>query len=67
MVRFLSHLEIASALERALARADVPVNFSEGFHPKPRISFSGALAVGVEARLESRLWSSFPATSIRLT
>ncbi len=52
MVRFLSHLETASALERALARADVPVNFSEGFHPKPRISFSGALAVGVEARRE---------------
>lgn len=52
LVRFLSHLEIASAVERALARADVPVNFSEGFHPKPRISFSGALPVGVEARRE---------------
>ncbi len=52
LVRFLSHLEIASAVERALARADVPVNFSEGFHPKPRISFFGALAVGVEARRE---------------
>ncbi len=51
-VRFLSHLETASALERALARADVPINFTEGFHPKPRISFSGALAVGVEARGE---------------
>jgi radical SAM family uncharacterized protein/radical SAM-linked protein len=52
LVRFLSHLDIASAFERALSRADVPVNFSEGFHPKPRISFSGALAVGVEARRE---------------
>jgi radical SAM family uncharacterized protein/radical SAM-linked protein len=52
MARFLSHLEVASAVERALARADVPVNFSEGFHPKPRISFSGALPVGVEARRE---------------
>jgi radical SAM family uncharacterized protein/radical SAM-linked protein len=51
-VRFLSHLETAAALERALARADMPVNFTQGFHPKPRISFSGALAVGVEARGE---------------
>lgn len=50
--RFLSHLETASAVERALARAGLPVNFSEGFHPKPRISFSGALPVGVEARRE---------------
>ncbi len=49
LVRFLSHLELASAIERALARAGLPVNFSEGFHPKPRVSFAGALPVGAEA------------------
>jgi radical SAM family uncharacterized protein/radical SAM-linked protein len=52
LVRFLSHLELASAIERAFARAEVPLNFTEGFHPKPRISFPGALPVGVEARWE---------------
>jgi radical SAM family uncharacterized protein/radical SAM-linked protein len=52
LVRFLSHLDLGSVIERTLARAGVPVNFTEGFHPKPRISFAGALPVGVEARRE---------------
>ncbi len=46
---FISHLEIASLVSRALTRVGAPVNFTEGFHPKPRISFAEALAVGVEA------------------
>jgi radical SAM family uncharacterized protein/radical SAM-linked protein len=50
--RFLSHLETASVIIRALARAKFPLRFSEGFNPKPRISFRGALPVGVEAIAE---------------
>ena len=65
LVRFLSHLELASVIERTLARAGVPVNFTEGYHPKPRISFAGALPVGVEARREP-LWSNSPETSTRM-
>jgi radical SAM family uncharacterized protein/radical SAM-linked protein len=51
-VRFLSHLETQSLVSRALVRANLPVNFTEGFHPKPRISFLSALPVGVEAEGE---------------
>ncbi len=51
-LRFLSHLETASVIIRALARAKFPLRFSEGFNPKPRISFRGALPVGVEAMAE---------------
>lgn len=46
--RFLSHLETAAAITRAITMAGLPVNYSQGFHPKPRMSFAGALPVGVK-------------------
>ena len=36
------------AFERALRRTELPLRMSEGFHPKPRISFPAPLAVGIE-------------------
>jgi radical SAM-linked protein len=47
--RFLSHLETAAALVRAIRRAGLPFRYSEGFHPHPKISFAGALPVGLES------------------
>jgi len=47
--RFLSHLETSAALIRAIRRAGLSFRYSEGFHPHPKISFAGALPVGVEA------------------
>jgi len=35
-------------LERLFRRAGLPLGFSEGFHPKPRMTFPSALAVGIE-------------------
>ncbi len=34
--------------ERWFRRADLPLSFSEGFHPKPRMTFPAPLAVGIE-------------------
>lgn len=51
-MRFLSHLELAHLFYRASKRADLPLRFSEGFHPMPRIIFSTALPVGVESLAE---------------
>jgi len=48
-VRFLSHLEMARAFFRAARRATLPVKYSQGFHPQPRISFGPALPVGMES------------------
>ena len=48
----LSHLETLHTLLRAIRRARLPVAFSQGFHPKPRVSFGPALPVGVESRSE---------------
>jgi len=49
---FLSQLELASVLERALRRSGLKPSFSAGFHPMPLITFGWALPVGVESREE---------------
>ncbi len=50
--RFLSHRETMRALERALRRSGAPLLFSEGHSPRPRMSFSPALPLGVAAEAE---------------
>lgn len=49
---YLSQLELQSVFERAMRRARLPVSFSEGFHPLPRMSFGKALPVSVESVAE---------------
>ncbi len=51
-LRMLSQLEIMTTFARAFRRASVPILFSEGFHPHPKISFGPALPVGVESICE---------------
>ncbi|PKM83002.1 MAG: radical SAM protein [Firmicutes bacterium HGW-Firmicutes-14] len=51
-VRFLSHLDLMKAFERAIRRAQIPIAFSEGFNPHPRMNFASALAVGVTSEKE---------------
>nr|WP_281288315.1 TIGR03936 family radical SAM-associated protein [Haloactinospora alba] len=51
-MRFASHRDIARALERALRRAELPVAFSAGFTPHPRISYNGAAPTGVASEAE---------------
>ncbi|MZP30132.1 DUF2344 domain-containing protein [Heliobacterium undosum] len=46
-VRWLSHLDTQKAFERAMRRAAIPLAFSEGFNPHPKIAFASALAVGI--------------------
>jgi radical SAM-linked protein len=51
-IRFISHLELAHLFHRASKRADLPLSYSEGFHPMPRIVFATAIPVGMESRME---------------
>ncbi len=51
-VRYLSHLELINLFTRAVQRAEVPILYSQGFHPHPRFSFATATSVGVESRAE---------------
>jgi radical SAM-linked protein len=48
----LSHLEMMHSLLRAIRRARLPMAYSQGYHPKPRVSFGPALPVGVESFCE---------------
>jgi len=45
---YLSQLEFVDALRRAVSRAELPVRFSQGFHPQPKISFGPGMPVGKE-------------------
>ena len=45
-VRFISHLDTGRALRRALSRAAIALSYSQGFSPRPKISFGPPLAVG---------------------
>ncbi|MBN2054968.1 DUF2344 domain-containing protein, partial [bacterium] len=48
-VRFISHLDWMSLLEKALRRAVIPVAFSSGFNPHPKITYGPPLPVGAES------------------
>jgi radical SAM-linked protein len=51
-LRFTSHRDIQRALERALRRAGVPMAYSAGFTPHPKISYAGAAAMGAASEAE---------------
>ena len=51
-IRFASHRDIAKVWERALRRANIPLIYSEGFSPRPKIAFGLALPTGAESECE---------------
>ena len=51
-VKYISHLDLMRVWERVLRRADVPVVYSQGFSPHPRIAMAAPLAVGVSSEAE---------------
>jgi len=51
-LRFLSHLDLMTLVQRAAVRAHIPLAFSQGFNPHPKIAFGPALPVGMESETE---------------
>ncbi|MBI5700057.1 DUF2344 domain-containing protein [Candidatus Saganbacteria bacterium] len=46
-IKFISHLDHMRVLERALRRAELPIAYSQGFNPRPKIAYlTRALKVG---------------------
>ncbi|MBN1888832.1 MAG: DUF2344 domain-containing protein [Thermoflexales bacterium] len=45
-LRYVGHLDMAKTWERILRRAGLPVAYSQGFHPQPKLQFASALPVG---------------------
>ncbi|WP_303721189.1 TIGR03960 family B12-binding radical SAM protein [Malonomonas rubra] len=50
--RMVAHLEYLSMFQRAVRRTGMPIRFSGGFHPKPKISYLEALPMGVASEAE---------------
>lgn len=50
--RYISHLDLARALERALNRSRLPVAYTQGYNPRPRIQFASALPLGFTSDCE---------------
>jgi len=48
-VRYISHLDLLRAMQRALLRSGLPLIWSQGFHPHPQFTFAMALPVGAES------------------
>jgi radical SAM-linked protein len=51
-IKFISHLDIMRLWQRALHRAQIPLAYTEGFSPHPRLSLAAPLAVGVTSQAE---------------
>jgi radical SAM-linked protein len=51
-LRFASHRDFQRAFERALRRAGVPVAYSQGFTPHPKVSYAGAAPTGAASEAE---------------
>jgi len=47
-LRLVSHHDLVRCLERALRRAEIPVAVTQGFNPRPKITFTLSLALGIE-------------------
>jgi radical SAM family uncharacterized protein/radical SAM-linked protein len=50
--RFISHLDLVNLIQRSFRRARIPVEYSQGFHPKMRMTFAPALALGMQGKRE---------------
>ena len=48
-MKFISHLDLLRFFERLFNKAEIPVKYSEGFHPRPKMSFGNPISLGTEA------------------
>jgi Uncharacterized protein conserved in bacteria len=48
-LKYLSHLDLVRLFSRSLIRSDIPVRYSEGFNPHPKLSLGNPLPLGIES------------------
>ena len=46
-MKFLGHLDMVRLMERSFRRAKLPLEFSQGYNPRPKVNFAAPLPVGV--------------------
>ncbi len=52
-MRFTSHLDLHTTLERTMRRANLPLVYSQGFTPRPKLSLASALPLGYTSEAEA--------------
>lgn len=66
-LRYTGHLDLHRLWERAMRRANLPLSYSQGFHPQPKISLAAALPLGFSSLgevLDVRFNEEIPAQKI---
>lgn len=69
-LRYTGHLDLHKLWERAARRAELPLAYSQGFHPQPKLSIAAALPLGFSSRCEAldmRLERDIPLEGLRDT
>ena len=69
-LRYTGHLDLHKLWERAARRAELPLAYSQGFHPQPKMSIAAALPLGFSSRcevLDMRLERDVPLEGLRDT
>jgi radical SAM-linked protein len=51
-LRYTGHLDLHKILERSIRRAKLPLAYSQGFHPQPKLNLAAALPLGFSSRAE---------------
>ena len=51
-LRYIGHLDLHKLWERAARRAELPLAYSQGFHPQPKMNLAAALPLGFSSRCE---------------
>ncbi|MDD2920657.1 MAG: TIGR03936 family radical SAM-associated protein [Anaerolineales bacterium] len=67
-LKYTGHLDLHRLWERAMRRAELPLSYSQGFHPQPKISIASALPLGFSSRgevLDARFNTEIPADEIK--
>ncbi len=67
-LRYTGHLDLHRLWERAARRAELPLAYSQGFHPQPKLAIAAALPLGFSSRcevLDMRLEREIPLEGLR--
>ena len=67
-LRYTGHLDLHKLWERAARRAELPLAYSQGFHPQPKMNIAAALPLGFSSRceiLDMRLEHDIPLDGLR--
>ena len=66
---YIAHLDLVRTVTKVLVRAGIPVRYSEGFNPHPKLSFATAMSIGLESDcefLDIRMAKTVDAEALRL-